>query len=187
MMRRIFIAIPVEDTARAQLLNFQKEYSELPAKWVKPENLHSTLEFLGNRSEKEVGEICQVVQEIASRHNPFIVTLEHISYGPPGKKPSVVWATGRASDEYLSLSQDLKNIILASDDIISPIESRDPSLHVTLARIRRWEFQRLSEEEQPDVSKKIQIRFPVRSISVMESILKPRGPQYITLQEAKLR
>ncbi len=179
MMRRIFVAIPLSEKVKADLALFQKEYSELPAKWVKPENLHITLEFLGNRSDEEIGEICGKVQGIAAQHSAFTLILKNIIYGPPGKTPRMVWATGEATKELNLLAKDIKQALSGSN---API-----TLHITLARITQWEFRKTPEEERIDVSKDINIQIPVDSIFVMESRLKKGGTEYTVLQEEKLQ
>ena len=178
MTRRIFVALPLSEVVKNQLSQIQKEYPELPAKWVKPENLHITLSFLGNRSDEEVGEICSEVQKIAKKHTPLTLLLDTITYGPPEKTPRMVWATGETSEEFTSLAKGVQEALSES---YTPI-----TLHITLARLNQWEFQRISEEERIDISKDIHIKIPIDTVVVMESHLKRGGAQHIILQEAKL-
>ena len=178
-MRRIFIAIPLQDTVTDRLSQVQKEYPELPAKWVKPENLHITLAFLGNRSDEEIGEICSTIKEIAQNHSPFTLIFKNIVYGPPEKTPRMIWATGNTTTEFTLLVKEIQQALLESKTTIT--------LHITLARINQWELQKISEEEQLNVSKEINIKVPVESIVVMESRLKRGGAEYTILQEATLQ
>ena len=179
MMRRIFVALPLPHNLQIELSQVQREYPELPAKWVRPKNLHITLAFLGNKSEEEIGRICNIVKEIARNHSSFQLLLEKIQYGPPEKTPRMVWATGRAEKELTSLVKEIREALSESHTTIT--------LHITLARINQWELQTIPEEEQIDVSKEINIKVPVESIVVMESRLKRGGAEYTILQEATLQ
>ena len=58
--------------------------------------------------------------------------------------------------------------------------------HITLGRIKPWEFRRIEEEDVPEISEDINLDFGVDSIEVMESFLKRSGPEYATLQSYKL-
>jgi len=179
MMRRVFVALPLPDKVKSELSSLQKEYPQLPAKWVKSGNLHITIEFIGNRTDEEIGEICSKIQEISTKHSSFSLTLENIIYGPLGKTPRMVWATGKETKELTLLAKDIKQSLSGS---AAPI-----TLHITLARITQWEFRKIPEEEQIDVSKDINITFSVDSVVVMESSLKKGGAEYTILQKAKLK
>lgn len=58
--------------------------------------------------------------------------------------------------------------------------------HITLARIRSWQFKEIDPEDIPEVEEDIDIEFEVNSIEVMESVLKRGGPEYTILQSYKL-
>ena len=92
MMHRIFIAINLPEDVKNQLAEYQKKIEGLfqppvPVRWTKKDNLHITLEFLGNLSEEELIKACQDTEEFAKNHESFTITLDKISYGPPKKMP----------------------------------------------------------------------------------------------------
>ena len=60
---RVFIAINLPAEVRKELGNFYTKHPELPAKWTKKDNLHITLEFLGDLTDVEIGEVCFAVKE----------------------------------------------------------------------------------------------------------------------------
>ncbi len=167
-MHRIFRAINLPENVKEQLAEYQKKIEKLfqppaPIRWTKADNLHITLEFLGNLSDDEVMKVCQDTEEFAKSHKPFTISLNEISYAPPDKMPPrMIWATGRKIDE-LNLTP-----------------------HITLGRIKMWEFRRIEPEERPDVYQKIDLDFEVNSLEVMESHLKKSGPAYTVLQSCPL-
>jgi len=171
---RIFIAINLPNNIKERLLECK---TDLPAKWTKKDNLHVTLNFLGNISDEELFEVCQNVKEIVSQYSPFDVKLTNISYGPNKNSPKMVWAIGEKTKELISLKKSL-------DEALGSSERFNP--HITLARIRKWDWQRIEPEERPEIEEDIDLNFSVNSIEIMESILKRGGPEYTIIESYNL-
>ncbi|MEK7541078.1 MAG: RNA 2',3'-cyclic phosphodiesterase [Patescibacteria group bacterium] len=185
---RIFIAINLPEDIKKTLAFYQNKWQELPAKWVSPDNIHITLEFLGDLTDEELGEVCLAVKEAAQRHSSFSISLNNVSYGPlplnPKKSPKMIWAVGEGNKELADLKNDLEKFLLKSIRF-SP-ENRKFALHVTLARIKEWEWKRIDPEERPEINENIDLLFTVESIEVMESELKRSGPVYTILESHNL-
>src|SRR3989338_7719264 len=84
---RIFIAINLPEDIKRGLSEYQEKWPELPAKWTAKDNLHITLEFLGDLTDEELGNVCKAVGKVTLRHKIFSVNLNKILYGPPKKMP----------------------------------------------------------------------------------------------------
>lgn len=179
--RRIFIAINLPEEVRKKLVEYQKKWPELPIRWTKAKNIHVTLVFLGYITDEEFVEICKITKEVASRHTSFSVNLIKICYGPTDKKPPrMIWAVGERSEEFASLKDDL-------DKSLGISENREFTPHITLGRIRKWEWRQIEPEERPEVSEEINLSFSVDSIEVMESVLKKGGPEYTIVESHNLK
>ncbi len=185
--QRIFIAINLPEEIKKELSSFQEKWPELPLRWIKPENLHITLVFLGNINDEELPEIIKVAKEAVSCHQPFSITLNRIIYGPPGKAPRMIWIEGEKSEALGKLQKRMENALLGGALSNFTSENRAYSLHITLARIRQWEFRQIEPEEKPEVNEEINLTFEVNSIEVMESRLKSGGAEYIILETCPLR
>lgn len=187
MPHRIFIAINLPKSTREKLYSKRDDYPDLPCRWTKKENLHLTVMFLGYLNDEEVVDVCQKVREIGSKHSPFWLELESIVYGPPRKKPPrMVWAQGRSSLALGRLEQDLKNSFFEMVAHEKPGETQAFSPHITLGRLKQWEFQKQEADEVPEINEEISLRFTVNSIEVMESELRKEGPEYGLLESAPL-
>ena len=186
MRHRVFIAINLPEEIKQKLHSFQEKWPDLPTRWTKKENLHITLVFLGHLSDEEVFEICKITKEVASKNQSFSLNLTKICYGPPKKPPRMVWVEGEKSKELTKLKNDLENALSASNGPKYRKETRPFSPHLTLGRIRQWEFKAIEPEERPKVEEDISFTFGVSSIEVMESFLKRGGPEYIILESAPL-
>ena len=177
---RIFVAINLPGDVKKQLAGFFDKWPELPAKWTAKDNLHITLEFMGDLTDEEIGDACLVVKEVAKRHAPFALNLNKVLYGPPKKNPpKLVWVQGETSEELADLKNDLQECLLEKIRF-RPDEKVTP--HITLARISEWEFKKFDIEERPEINEEIDLQFSVDTIEVMESELKRGGPQYTILE-----
>ena len=197
MIHRVFIAINLPENIKKKLLSHQEEiegsFASLaeengasPIRWTKKDNLHITLVFLGNASDQEVAEICQSVKRASQNKEPFSIYLNRICLGPPNKPPRMIWVKGKKSEELTQLQISLEKKLLENS---SPAEGGTRQAfkpHLTLGRIKQWQWRQIDPEERPEIEKEISLSFEVHSIEVMESILKPRGPEYIILESAPL-
>lgn len=189
---RIFIAINLPEEIKRELMKFRDRFTLSQnqdfgewARWTAKDNLHITLEFLGDLTDVEIADVCKVVGEVAKKHGSFSINLNKILYGPPKKMPPrMVWAEGEKSEELAELKEDLQELLL--EKISYRPEGRSFAPHITLARISEWEFKKIEPEERPEVSEDIELIFTVESIEVMESELKRGGPQYTILESHNL-
>lgn len=163
MKHRIFIAINLPEDIKKRLTFYQEKWSELPIKWTKRDNLHITLEFLGYIAKEELLEICQNTRKLASKYKPFTITLNKVCYGPLKKvPPKMIWVMGEKIKEFNLLP------------------------HITLGRIKTWEFKQIEPEERPEINEEINLNFEINSIEIMESVLKRGGSEYTILQSIPL-
>jgi 2'-5' RNA ligase len=184
---RIFIAINLPENIKKELGEYKDKWPELPAKWTKPENIHITLAFIGYLNEEGILEIQNTVNKVAKNYKPFLINLTKISYGPPKTTPPrMVWAIAEKSEEYISLCDSLKKALLALPKISFKPENRETVPHITLARIKEWEWRRIEPEERPEIEESINSSFQVNSIDLMESVLKREGPAYTILKSFNL-
>ena len=188
MKRRIFIAINLPENIKKDLADYQRKLPELPIRWTKKDNLHITLIFLGYLTDEELLEVCNATKNIASQNSSFSINLKKIIYGPPKKMPPrMVWVEGEKSNELGKIQSDLENSLLSSPIKGVEAENRPYTSHITLGRIRPWEFRQIEPDERPEVNEEINLNFEVNSVDVMESRLKKGGPEYTILELCPLK
>lgn len=108
-----------------------------PLKWVKPENIHLSLKFLGEVDDAREPELHGALQRAAgTRGEPRPLTLQLTGFGvfPDYHRPHVLWA-GVAPDPGLELLQHAVEQAFAP--LGFPTEGRAFRPHVTLARAAR--------------------------------------------------
>ena len=190
MGHRVFIAINLPEDIKKQLSFYQSKWPELPCRWTRKENLHITLVFLGYVKDEELPEILKNAKTAATRNKPFLINLNKICYGPTDKKPPrMVWAEGEKSQELGNLQIDLEKAVLESftsyrNEVSGSGRAYAP--HINLGRLKIWEFKAIEPEERPEISEEISLSFEVSSVEIMESRLKPKGPDYFVLESLLL-
>lgn len=128
---RLFIALDIEESIRQRISRFMEGIRELApdARWVRPESLHVTLKFIGEKS-AEAAE--QIKLRLASVHAEE-VALGISGYGffPSPKSARVFWI-GISADQRLP---DLaRKVDAAVAGLGIPKEEHSYTPHLTLAR-----------------------------------------------------
>jgi len=179
--RRLFIAINLPDNVKKRLAEWQGKWN-LDRKyinWVRKENLHITLVFIGYVDDDETYEICKLVKKTAKRHESFHIDLERITIGPPDKTPRMFWAEGGKSQELADLQNDLENALNIGTGFKKEVRPFRP--HITLAR-----FKYQIAKDLPKVDDVFKAEIPVDTIEVMQSNLHRSGPEYTILESVNL-
>jgi len=183
--RRLFIAINLPENVRIKLIRYRDKWYDLEPKsinWVRKDNLHITLVFLGYMTDDGMYEICQIMKDVVKRHEPFSIKLERIIVGPPKATPRMFWVEGAKSQELAELQRDLEDSIAGRTYYKK--EGRTYSSHITLARFKYEAAKKI--KEMPEVNEPLNIEIPVESIELMQSSLKRTGPEYVVLESVEL-
>jgi len=191
-MHRIFIAINLSENIIGKLVICQEKITaafsgRCPVTWTKKENLHITLAFVGTATNDELLEICNLARKVGAKHQPFDVSLSRILYGPANANPPrMVWVEGEKSAALTLLENDIENTLGESGSANYQPENRAFTPHITLGRIKAWQFRQIEPEEIPEIEEEFSQTFTVRSIEVMDSELKRGGPNYAVLESIPL-
>src|SRR3989339_1184152 len=116
-LHRIFIAINLPEDMKRELLLLKEKWAEVPAKWTIEDNLHITLAFLGNVSDKELEEIIQIAEQTTKGYSPFSFSFTRVQYGPLNDTPRMIWLLGENSQELLELQEGIQELLQKSPSI----------------------------------------------------------------------
>jgi 2'-5' RNA ligase len=109
--------------------------TSLNVRWVKVENIHLTVVFLGNVKVQEVEAIGKAAEEICTRYGPFDISLGGMGCFPNTRNPRVLWLGVEGDLERLSSFRD------ALQENLQPFgfkaEKRPFSPHLTLGRFKK--------------------------------------------------
>src|SRR6267143_789717 len=100
---RIFIALDIDDDIRERIARFvEGAHGFAPeARWVRPESLHVTLKFVGERSPEDVERIKHVLQTVKT--GPVEIRFRGYGFFPSAKAPRAFWVGIAAGQQLASL------------------------------------------------------------------------------------
>ncbi|HSV43189.1 MAG TPA: RNA 2',3'-cyclic phosphodiesterase [Candidatus Bathyarchaeia archaeon] len=182
---RCFISLNLDHKTQTALADLQRTLKKngALARWVKPENIHLTLRFLGYRDPKRVKEIAQALPGFFSNMAGFPLTINFLQAFPNEKKPRVLWAgISKSNDEAIGIFEQVNNG-LAKLGIPKDQEEFVP--HLTLARCKTPEESR-SVSEAIKKAPKFSIEAQATQITFYQSTLSSDGPIYQSLATVTL-
>ncbi len=179
---RCFIAFDInDDEVLRKLSNTQRKFADTGAdlRFVKPENIHITLRFLGDINPEIVSNIHNEMEKafLAS----FDIKIRNVGAFPTIKYARVVWAGIQEGTE------DLRQIFDKLEPCLRKLgirpDSKGFSPHITIARVRTG---RNKKELVQSLEEGRDYEFGVLRadcLKLKKSVLTPRGPIYSTLKE----
>ena len=181
---RAFIAVEINDAIRAGLADVQSILKEANGhvSWVKPQNIHSTLLFLGDLFSDSVSAAANALVQAASACRPLEIEISGIGYFGSPRSPRIIWAgiAGQA-DELIKLQGKIFAAVLQSG-LKPDLKSFNP--HLTIGRVRSnrnaADLLRALEENKNKAFGKL----TVQRIVLMQSRLTAKGPEYTLLYAA---
>ena len=189
-MVRAFVAVDLpEDVERAMGAAAQslRDARIEGLRIVRPEGIHLTLKFLGDVPESRVDEIGHAVSESVAGHQRFEVSTGGFGAFPNTRRPQVLWVglAGRL-EPLMGLQADVD---AALSRLGFQTETRPFHPHLTLARLDRRMpagARRASLDALESTGLSVGMPIPVRSVSLVQSILGRGGARYVRLFTARL-
>jgi 2'-5' RNA ligase len=128
---RIFIALDIDAAIRERLQQFLDGVRGFApdARWVRPESMHVTLKFVGEKPVEAVGEIQRALGAI--RATAFQISFRGYGFFPNPKSARVFWVGIAAGPELAELARAVDETTVA---LGIPAEQHAFSPHLTLAR-----------------------------------------------------
>jgi 2'-5' RNA ligase len=193
---RLFLALDIDDMIRDRIRTFQEGVRGFApdARWARPESMHVTLKFIGERPSEFVDRIRTSLARAATA--PFEISFRGHGFFPSQKAPRVFWVGIQAGPELSTLAA---NVDEATAKLGAPPDDHPFSPHLTLARrgggsgVPHWRkgdaanptFQHLSEKlaarPSPDFG-----TMTAREFFLYESKLSPEGSRYSKLERFPL-
>lgn len=135
---RTFIAVEMSPRVKARTAELidKLRLASNDIAWVRPQQLHLTLKFLGDVPDTETPDICRVVRAVAARFEPFEMTCRGAGAFPNARNPRTLWIGIRDGAE------ELKQVHGALDEALKKElgfakEQRGFHPHLTIGRLKR--------------------------------------------------
>jgi len=185
MSKRTFVAISIrpEEKLLAFIRELQGELPKSRINWVNPATMHLTLRFLGNTTKEQIGHILKDAPGLFNRQNSFEIELKGFGKFGSGLNPKVLWIGLGENDELSELAHEVE-IMAQNAGFVG--EARGFRPHLTLGRVK-WlkEAENLKKKLEAYRDATFQLMM-IKEVVFYESILKPAGPIYRTIQKFPL-
>ncbi len=177
-MIRAFIAIEIPEQLQTVLGRVSRELTRgltpRSVRWVKPQNVHLTLRFLGDVQPDKLDHIKRGIDEVVVRTAPLTLSLDSIGCFPNTKRPRIIW---------IGLAGDLDQLSMLHrtiEHMLDPLgwepERRKFHPHLTLGRVKDPGI--VADANLPWGRTLAQGRFIVDAVHIVESRLFPTGAIY---------
>ncbi len=171
---RLFIAIEIPAEIIERLQPLKREMKGL--KWVRNEQIHLTLAFLGEISIEKCGMLVEEIKRVEFKS--FGLKIQGCGFFPNMKRASVLWMGMEPSSALSRLKGEIDNALSA---VGLPLEKREFKAHATIARIRDANPADLAEIARNFES--LSASFDVSSFKMFSSELKPDGAVHSVVAE----
>jgi 2'-5' RNA ligase len=182
---RLFVAVTLPDEVRGRLVRSQETLraAQADVSWVKPENLHLTVKFLGDTDRRALARIRPALEAVGRQLVPFSLALCGLgAFG--GRVPRVVWAG--VSEGAAPLTDLAERVDAALGRVGVPKEKRGFSAHATLGRVRSARNADALTAAVGAAGAEAFGGVAVRDFVLMQSELNPQGSVYTVLERFTL-
>ncbi|MEQ1352987.1 MAG: RNA 2',3'-cyclic phosphodiesterase [Candidatus Acidiferrum sp.] len=184
---RLFVALQIPEAVRENLAAAQRQVQKkvqkdlqaggMELRWVRPENFHMTLKFIGQASTEELAGIMEELGGVRPEGS-VKATIRGLGYASHAKRGGVLWATMQASNSMQLLARQIDRRL---ERLGIPVEEHAFLPHLTLARCKQSSATPairavVREYEGHDFGSMLWEEF-----QLMESRLGSGGSQYSTL------
>ncbi|MAT71714.1 MAG: RNA 2',3'-cyclic phosphodiesterase [Planctomycetaceae bacterium] len=189
---RTFIAVAAVDAVHAAAVGAIERLAGATenVKWVEPENLHWTLQFLGDLDDQEMATVCMRVRRVAARVPAFTMQADGVGAFPSIQRPRTLWlGAGDGGEEFCRLQREIEDALL---DLGFRADNRKFVPHLTLGRASRGGnpgpllSERLAKLANYPAGDGGPVAQAVDEVTVFASELTREGPHYHVLATAPL-
>jgi 2'-5' RNA ligase len=184
---RAFIALPLDPALAAEIKKVQHDLNSPgdAVRWIRPEQLHLTLRFLGNVAADRLDDLAAALRRACARAAPIRLALEGAGCFPSTKSPRVIWIGIQGDLGSLQALQE--RIAQETKPFGDHSDERPFQPHLTIGRVKGFgmEARKVARAVQrANVSKLGALT--VRHVLLIRSKLSQDGARYSTLAEVPL-
>ncbi len=186
-MKRMFIAIPIQETSRNAIIKAvmaDEKAKRMPVRWTSVQNLHLTMQFLGDVDEKRIPDLESIIDSVTAPAHPESLVFTGMGAFPNPASPRILWIGIKKIDILLKIQKQLTNSLFERG---FDADRKRFSPHLTLGRVKenvRFEPVNYNYLENI-VTAAIIPDSPFDRVTLFESLLRPGGPIYRVLYEKK--
>lgn len=180
---RSFVAIELNTATRRALTTLQRDLAaRMPPqsiRWIAPESLHVTLQFLGDVPAEKIAPIVEALRRVCTDIPAFSFDLVGLGVFPDPRRPRIVWVGVHEPQGVLATLHQRVGQVLSP--LGFPPEERAFTPHLTIGRAARHASPadlRAVGEQITRLDVGLIETVPVEHIVLMKSDLRPDGAVY---------
>lgn len=186
-MKRLFVAVPIIETVRKLVAGgilADERFRKMPVRWTSVQNLHLTLQFLGNVEEKRIPDLKKLMDELEISSGSRDLEFTSVGAFPNKTAPNILWLGIRDNTALKQVQRLLTNELLKYH---FEVDKKPYRPHLTLGRVKNEQL--LSADsmkflcaafDQAEIGNS-----PLDRITLFESLLRPAGPIYSSVYEKR--
>jgi len=182
---RAFIGLEINAGIRNELTRIQNELKtriNSGISWVKPDNIHITLRFLGNIKPEAIASLTQIIENICQKTKRFEINLGALGVFASFTRPRVIWVSIDNGLEQLKiihqhLTEQLKTIGLEP-------EAQIFHSHLTLGRVKFLKNNQLLKDAFQNITCDNSLLSLTDKLILFQSRLSPQGAIYRRIAES---
>lgn len=146
-------------------------------RWVAIENMHLTLIFLGEVKEDFLNKVMEQLTSVVKMVMPFEANINGLGAFPSQRSPRIIWiGMDKGKNEVIDLQTKVEKSLKT---IGYKPEDRKFHPHLTIGRVKSV----IKDSTKIFDNNYTSRNFPVKSIVLFKSTLRPQGPIYEKLEE----
>ena len=178
---RVFVAVEISNNEILKNIQTFQKYVKIDAKETKIDQIHFTLQFLGEIDQVKYEQVKNVIKKIS--FSSFDISLKGVGVFPNVKNPRIIWIgiDDNSEEKLISMANEigmkLTTLGFKNDKKFKP--------HLTIFRAKKKinDISAMIKEYQT-------VEFGTQSVSkikVKRSVLSPKGPEYSDLLEVNAK
>ena len=182
---RTFIAVDIDHAVRGELAKLQLRLKQAHAdvRWVKPENIHLTLAFLGDVDIDRIRPLEAAMDQNLQRLEKFSLTFADTgTFGKP-RRPRIIWAGINDSQPLMELQRKTTDALREAG---VGFDAKPFSPHLTIGRVKSPKhvaalLDELEKEKATEIGS-----VEISEVLLFKSVLKSGGAEYSVLYRTAL-
>lgn len=180
MKKRLFVAIEIPGKIKEKIIALQKNFDSQSddVSWVKPENMHLTLVFLGDTDYNQIPNIIACLERL--KDDAFEVSLAEIGGFPNLDKAHTLWIGVRNNLALSALFYLREKIAKCLRGLSLNVDEKNFIPHITIARFKK------RREVKLKLGKNLG-KFEAREFILFDSTLTQEGAKHKIIKKFPLR
>lgn len=179
---RCFISVELPEELKKNIYVYIEKLKAAGAdvKWIRPENLHLTLKFLGATMEELLKDINERLLFVSKSRERFYLQVSGAGAFPNMKYPRVIWLGVHDSNEIAKLQRDIDESMA---ELGFERDDKQFTPHLTIGRVISLRSKDALMKELATLKEVYFGKIEVSNITLMKSELKPGGAEHFKLSE----